>query len=51
MLLRVALVNVLRFILTNNIVDSSPILVTLMIKIRFLQDPHGVKSHKPAFNI
>jgi hypothetical protein len=42
--------NVLRLLVTDNVVPSSPILVTLMMeaihppKRRFFQDPHGVTS-------
>jgi hypothetical protein len=44
-----------RLLVTDNVVPSSPILVTLMMeacvspKRRFLQDSHGVTSQKMAF--
>jgi hypothetical protein len=47
--------NILRFLVTVNVVPSSPILVTLMMeaivlpKCRFLQETHGVTSLKAAF--
>jgi hypothetical protein len=36
---------------TANVVPSSPILVTLMMKRRFSQEAHGVTSQKTAFFI
>jgi hypothetical protein len=38
-----------RLLVMANVVPSSPILVTLMMKHRFLQEPHGVTSQKMAF--
>jgi hypothetical protein len=46
-----------RLLVTANVVPSSLILVTLMMKAlsssehRFLQEPHGVTSQKPPFFI
>jgi hypothetical protein len=49
-------VSVLRLVDTANVVPSSQILVTLMMKYvppkrRFLQEPHGVTSLKMVFFI
>jgi hypothetical protein len=49
--------NVLRLIVTANVVPSSPIIVTMMMEAicssetRFLQQPHSVTSQKSAFLI
>jgi hypothetical protein len=47
--------SMLWWLVTANIVHSSPILVTLMMEVyispkhRFLQEPHGIASQKMAF--